>query len=168
MKDSFITQYAKWYLQQLQNFSYTIFCYILYFKTGSRSTHPLLKNFLNFADFEKFVNKTMDNELQSKIRIVKTYMSRIPSLVKLIRTKAINDTDLAGSVLIISFCRRKSIVLIVIWYGIRILKYYFPFQRYFINFWSITVIVSENTFRNLSLFFMSIYCDYPITNGWLL
>ena len=93
-----------------------------------------MKNFLNFADFEKFVNKTMDNELQSKIRIVKTYMSRIPSLVKLIRTKAINDTDLAGSVPIIAFCRRKSIVLIVIWYGIRILKYYFPFQRYFINF----------------------------------
>ena len=57
----------------------------------------LIKKFHNLGDLEKYANRTMDNELLGKIKIVKTYNTAIPSHVNKIRSKSVKDNTAAGT-----------------------------------------------------------------------
>jgi len=52
--------------------------------------------FSNFGELEKFAVKSMDVELQGKIKIVKTYHTNLPILIRKIDSKCVKDERTAG------------------------------------------------------------------------
>ena len=57
-----------------------------------------MKGFIGkgYGEFKKFVAKTVDAELMGKIRIAETYNHQLASHISKIKSKCINDIQLAG------------------------------------------------------------------------
>ncbi|KAK7101829.1 hypothetical protein V1264_020153 [Littorina saxatilis] len=67
-------------------------------KDGHEIQNQFIKRFQNLADLEKYAEKTLDNELMGKIRIVKTYHHNLPQCLHKIREKAVSNVASADVV----------------------------------------------------------------------
>jgi hypothetical protein len=61
---------------------------------------PFLKHFeyqaQAFIEFKNYAKQASDMEWLGKVRVVETYMHNLPSIIKLIESRTIPHTDLAG------------------------------------------------------------------------
>ncbi|KAH3816366.1 hypothetical protein DPMN_117882 [Dreissena polymorpha] len=67
-------------------------------KEGYEIKNKFIKMFPNFKELEKFAVKSMDVELQGKIKIVKTYHTNLPILIRKIDSKCVKDERTADYV----------------------------------------------------------------------
>jgi len=66
--------------------------------TDGKIRNALVRGFIKqgFGEFENYAKKTSDNELRSKIQIVKTYGHLLLSHIPKILAKCIKDSFMAG------------------------------------------------------------------------
>jgi len=75
--------------------------------------------FSSLADLEKFATKSLDVELQGKIKIVRTYHHNLPTIIAKIRSKCVRDDRQAGR----GFYGHLKRFMPTLWYSVSSAQY---------------------------------------------